>query len=151
MHRHDRAEGQTFFGDYTDAHEITKLTDADIVAYGHPHTPDGAYRTDPDALEFTRPTFVAPGSVSRRDSSSYNRKRTPQVALITLPLTIGGPPKVDLRPLTLARPGIEVFSDLIKDEEDENNRNERMSAFVDTLQGTKISDDSWGKPQLFDF
>lgn len=142
--------GQTFFSDFTDAHEITKLTVADVVLYGHPHTPDGVYRTDPHGVEFVRPTFVGPGSVSRRDASPYNRTRIPQVALLTFPNIIGEPPKVDLIPLQSARPGSEVFAELIKDEEDENEREARVSAFVTSLKDAQISDDTWSHETLIE-
>lgn len=140
--------GHSFFSDYTDAHEITKRTKADIVLYGHPHTPDGVFRTDPEGIEYVRPTFVGPGSVSRRDASPYNRTRRPQVALLTLSNIIGGPPKVELIPLQSARPGEEVFADLIKDEADENEQTARIGSFVESLKTASLYEDSWSHEHL---
>lgn len=139
--------GHSFFGDFTDAHEITKLTRATWFLYGHPHTPDGVYKTDPDGIEFLGPTFVGPGSVSRRDSSPYNRARTPQVVLLETQ-NIGYPPKVKMIDLQSARPPEEVFSKKIQDEADENQRDERVEAFVRSLAEATITDDSWGIEQL---
>jgi exonuclease SbcD len=142
--------GQSFFGDYTPADKISECTDADIFLYGHPHTPDGVYRTDGQLADPQGPTFIGPGSISRRDSSPYNRSRTPEVALITLPTTIGAPPQVQLVPLQSARPPQEVFADTIKDEEDENTLTERVNAFAHTLASTDISKDAWGSIDLID-
>jgi hypothetical protein len=141
--------GRSFFGDFTDAHDITKLTKAHWFLYGHPHTPDGVYLTDPDRVEFTGPTFVGPGSVSRRDSSPYNRKRIPQVVLLET-TNIASPPKVKMIDLESARPPGEVFAETIADEEDENARDERVEAFVRSLSSASIKDDSWGTDQLLE-
>lgn len=140
--------GHTFFGDYTDATDIGRLTDADAVLYGHPHTPDGVFGTSPDGVEKQRPLFVGPGSVTRRDSSPYNRTRTPQVAFLEFANVIGQPPRVGFLGLNAARPGPEVFKDVIRDEEDENTQNERVNQFVETLKSARISDDTWGADDL---
>jgi exonuclease SbcD len=142
--------GGSFFGDFTDAHEITKRTSADIVIYGHPHTPDGVYRTDPDGVEYSRPTFIAPGSISRRDASDYNRKRVPQVALIHLSRIIGAQPGVALIPLSSARPPEEVFAEQVKSELDENRQNARLDEFVRKLASSQIAGDAWSGEDLID-
>lgn len=130
--------GATFFASYTDVNTIH--TDADMVLYGHPHTPDGIYQNTDGTI------FVGPGSVSRRDASPYNRQRVPQVVLIGLPE--GGDPKFKMIPLESARDPESVFADLIKDEIDENQTAERVAAFVDSLKTANISEDAWGREDL---
>lgn len=135
--------GRGFFDDHTPADLLAKHTTADAVLYGHPHTPDGVY------LAGSSTVFCGPGSISRRDSSSYNRARTPQVALLAFkpgqPLT---PENFKLVPLKSARSSSEVFAEVIRDELDENHQQAELNRFVQNLAGARIADDAWGMETL---
>jgi exonuclease SbcD len=132
--------GQTHIAEFTSADDI--VTEADLILYGHPHTPDGVYTNRHGTL------FCGPGSISRRDSSPYNRTRTPQVALIDIQPDGVDYNSIELIPLKSATPGSVVFDNVIADEQDENEQNARLDAFVQTLKGAKLSDDQTGTETL---
>lgn len=121
--------------DHTNADLIN--TEADLVLYGHPHTPDGIFKNKYGTI------FIGPGSVARLGSYPYNRTRTPNVVLAEWAPHLENKWKFKEIPLESARPAHEVFAEVLRDEEDENEVQERVNAFVHMLNSADINDDTW--------
>jgi hypothetical protein len=142
--------GGSFFGDFTPADKIE--TQAWAVLYGHPHTPDGIFN---GGGEKNAAWFVGPGSVARLGSYPYNRTRVPEIVLLNIDnepvmAQASADPVFDFEriPLKTARPPEQVFAEVIKEEVDENEQQERVNSFVEQLSRSSFATDRWGLEDL---
>lgn len=121
--------GQSCPFEHTPADKIQ--TEADLMLYGHPHTPDGIYNVGETA-------FVGPGSVARLGIYPYNR-RVPQVALVTYN---EGKAHIELLDLPCRRAD-EIFAEADADDVSDAELQARMDAFVASIQAGTINESAW--------